>query len=80
VRHDPDHSAFPCASPLSGVKPWHGRLARTRLVGGGQMTVDAALLERLPELEIIAVHGVGHDGIDHDASITSRAGETAVAR
>lgn len=37
------------------------------IVGGGQMTVDAALLERLPALEIIAVHGVGHDGIDHDA-------------
>ena len=37
------------------------------IVGGGQMTVDAALLDRLPELEIIAIHGVGHDGIDHDA-------------
>lgn len=37
------------------------------IVGGGQMTVDAALLDRLPELEIIAVHGVGHDGIDHGA-------------
>ncbi|WP_294239157.1 2-hydroxyacid dehydrogenase [uncultured Sphingomonas sp.] len=37
------------------------------IVGGGMMTVDAALLDRLPELEIIAVHGVGHDGIDHDA-------------
>lgn len=42
--------------------------ATTRaIVGGGMMTVDAALLDRLPELEIIAVHGVGHDGIDHDA-------------
>ncbi|WP_347093475.1 2-hydroxyacid dehydrogenase [Sphingomonas parapaucimobilis] len=37
------------------------------IVGGGQMTVDATLLDRLPELEIIAIHGVGHDGIDHDA-------------
>ncbi len=37
------------------------------IVGGGMMTVDAALLDRLPELEIIAIHGVGHDGIDHDA-------------
>jgi lactate dehydrogenase-like 2-hydroxyacid dehydrogenase len=37
------------------------------IVGGGQMTVDAALLDRLPRLEIIAIHGVGHDGIDHDA-------------
>ncbi|MDY0958137.1 2-hydroxyacid dehydrogenase [Sphingomonas sp. CFBP8993] len=37
------------------------------IVGGGMMTVDAALLDRLPELEIIAVHGVGHDGIDRAA-------------
>ena len=34
------------------------------LVGGGAMRVDAALLDRLPALEIVAVHGVGHDGID----------------
>lgn len=38
------------------------------IVGGGMMTVDKALLDRLPELEIIAVHGVGHDGIDRDAA------------
>lgn len=37
------------------------------LVGGGSMRVDAALLDRLPRLEIVAVHGVGHDGIDMDA-------------
>jgi len=37
------------------------------IVGGGMMTVDAALLDRLPGLEIIAVHGVGHDGIDRAA-------------
>lgn len=37
------------------------------LVGGGSMTVDAGLLDRLPRLEIVAVHGVGHDGIDKDA-------------
>lgn len=37
------------------------------IVGGGMMTVDAALLDGLPDLEIIAVHGVGHDGIDRDA-------------
>ncbi len=37
------------------------------LVGGGSMTVDAALLDRLPQLEIVAVHGVGHDGIDRQA-------------
>lgn len=37
------------------------------IVGGGMMTVDAGLLDRLPQLEIIAVHGVGYDGIDRDA-------------
>lgn len=37
------------------------------LVGGGSMQVDAALLDRLPALEIVAVHGVGHDGIDQSA-------------
>jgi lactate dehydrogenase-like 2-hydroxyacid dehydrogenase len=34
------------------------------LVGGGAMRVDANLIARLPQLEIVAVHGVGHDGID----------------
>lgn len=43
-------------------------LGRVRaLVGGGSMRVDAALLDRLPALEIVAVHGVGHDGIDRAA-------------
>ncbi|MCP3734377.1 2-hydroxyacid dehydrogenase [Sphingomonas sp. RP10(2022)] len=37
------------------------------LVGGGSMRVDAALLDRLPALEIVAIHGVGHDGIDRSA-------------
>jgi lactate dehydrogenase-like 2-hydroxyacid dehydrogenase len=39
--------------------------ATTRvIVGGGTSVVDAALLDRLPALEIVAIHGVGHDGID----------------
>jgi lactate dehydrogenase-like 2-hydroxyacid dehydrogenase len=39
--------------------------AATRaIVGGGTSVVDAALLDRLPALEIVAIHGVGHDGID----------------
>ncbi|WP_267434046.1 2-hydroxyacid dehydrogenase [Sphingomonas sp. GM_Shp_1] len=43
--------------------------ATTRaIVGGGMMTVDAALLDRLPELQIIAVNGVGFDGIDREAT------------
>ncbi len=46
----------------------HAPCDRVRaLVGGGTMLVDGALLDRLPALEIIAVHGVGHDGIDRDA-------------
>lgn len=39
--------------------------ATTRaIVGGGQMRLDAAMLDRLPALEIVAVNGVGHDGLD----------------
>ncbi|PZO74232.1 MAG: dihydrofolate reductase [Sphingomonas taxi] len=39
--------------------------ATTRaIVGGGSSVIDAALLDRLPALEIIAIHGVGYDGID----------------
>jgi lactate dehydrogenase-like 2-hydroxyacid dehydrogenase len=42
--------------------------ASTRaIVGGGMVAVDAAMIARLPALEIIAVHGVGHDRIDLDA-------------
>ena len=37
------------------------------LVGGGAMRLDADMLARLPSLEIVAVHGVGHDGIDKAA-------------
>lgn len=46
----------------------HAPLDRIRaLVGGGSMRVDASLLDRLPAVEIVAVHGVGHDGIDSAA-------------
>lgn len=38
------------------------------IIGGGTMRVDAALIDRLPALAIIAVHGVGHDGIDLEAA------------
>ena len=34
------------------------------VVGGGMAKLDAAQLERLPDLEIVAIHGIGHDGID----------------
>ncbi len=39
--------------------------ARIRaIVGGGSSIVDAGLLARLAALEIVAIHGVGHDGVD----------------
>jgi lactate dehydrogenase-like 2-hydroxyacid dehydrogenase len=38
------------------------------IVGGGSSAVDAAMIARLPALEIIAIHGVGHDRIDLDAA------------
>ena len=39
--------------------------ATTRaIVGGGSSVIDEALLDRLPALEIVAIHGVGYDGID----------------
>lgn len=39
--------------------------ATTRaIIGGGQLRLDAALLDRLPALEIVAINGVGHDGLD----------------
>jgi lactate dehydrogenase-like 2-hydroxyacid dehydrogenase len=37
------------------------------IVGGGMVKVDTALLERLPALEIVAIHGVGHERLDLDA-------------
>jgi lactate dehydrogenase-like 2-hydroxyacid dehydrogenase len=42
--------------------------ATTRaIVGGGQMQLGATLLDRLPALEIVAINGVGYDGLDLDA-------------
>ena len=38
------------------------------VVGGGSMVVDRSLIESLPALQIIAVHGVGHDNIDMAAA------------
>lgn len=36
------------------------------VVGGGMAKLDSALLGQLPDLEIVAIHGIGHDGIDLD--------------
>jgi lactate dehydrogenase-like 2-hydroxyacid dehydrogenase len=43
--------------------------ATTRAIcGGGSSVVDAALIDRLPALEIIAINGVGYDGVDLEAA------------
>jgi lactate dehydrogenase-like 2-hydroxyacid dehydrogenase len=34
------------------------------IVGGGDVVVDRALMDRLPRLGLIAIHGVGFDGVD----------------
>ena len=71
-------TALPDLYLLSGVSPALERAlaerftlfrkdppAMTRaIVGGGSSVVDATLLDRLPALEIVAIHGVGYDGID----------------
>lgn len=38
------------------------------IVAGGASVIDAATIEALPQLEIIAVNGVGYDGIDLEAA------------
>ncbi|MBW6527228.1 2-hydroxyacid dehydrogenase [Sphingomonas sp. RHCKR7] len=38
------------------------------VVGGGSLRWDAAACDRLPALEIVAIHGVGHDGVDLGAA------------
>lgn len=43
--------------------------ATTRaVVGGGSLRWGAADCDRLPALEIVAIHGVGHDGVDLNAA------------
>lgn len=42
------------------------------ICGGGSSVVDAALIDRLPALEIIAINGVGYDGIDLAAAKARR--------
>ena len=41
-------------------------LTTRAMVGGGMVRVDAALLDSLPALEIVAIHGVGHDRVNLD--------------
>lgn len=44
--------------------PWDGAGAGVRGVAATGGTVDAALMDRLPDLEIVANYGVGYDNID----------------
>jgi lactate dehydrogenase-like 2-hydroxyacid dehydrogenase len=37
------------------------------IMGGGMIKVDRAMIEMLPALEIVAIHGVGYDRLDMDA-------------
>ena len=51
--HETDGAAFAAVAPrIRGI------------AGSGESKVGAALIERLPALEIISVMGVGYDGID----------------
>jgi len=51
--HESDPAAFAKAAPrIRGI------------AGSGESKVDAALIDRLPALEIISVMGVGYDGVD----------------
>ena len=75
MTHEPKH---PDLYLLAGVSPaLEAALAKRftlhhedppattqAIVGGGSSVIDVALLDRLPALEIIAIHGVGYDGID----------------
>ena len=38
------------------------------MVGGGESIIDAALMDLCPKLEVIAVCGVGYDGVDVEAA------------
>lgn len=70
------------ATPLAGEFALHDRLHERPaaefapiagtirgLVTRGEIRIDAALLDRLPALEIIAVFGVGYDGVDVAAAL-----------
>lgn len=38
------------------------------IIAGGASVIDAAMIETLPQLEIIAINGVGYDGVDLEAA------------
>ena len=61
VLHDRLHELDPAA--FATIAP------RVRAIAAsGDSAVPAALIERLPALEIVAVMGVGYDGVDVDAA------------
>ena len=54
------------AAALETALQAHGAAIRGA-VGHGRTRVDAALLARLPALEIVVINGVGYDGVDLEA-------------
>jgi len=65
VVHDRVHESDPAV--FAQVAP------RIRAIAGsGESRVDAALIDRLPALEIISVMGVGYDGVDVAAAKARR--------
>lgn len=59
------HDGRSAAARAAAVQA-HGNRIRAA-VGHGGTQVDAALLERLPALEIVVINGVGYDGVDLEA-------------
>jgi lactate dehydrogenase-like 2-hydroxyacid dehydrogenase len=57
----------PLASPTPGAVPPEGREARVLITLGGVPT-DAALMQALPRLGLIACYGTGFEGVDRQAA------------
>lgn len=59
--HETDPEAFAMVAPqIRGIS------------GGGESKVTAALIEKLPALEVVSIFGVGYDGVDVPAALNRR--------
>ncbi len=59
--HETDPEAFAMVAPqIRGIS------------GGGESRVTAALIEKLPALEVVSIFGVGYDGVDVPAALNRR--------
>ncbi|MEO7885912.1 MAG: NAD(P)-dependent oxidoreductase, partial [Polaromonas sp.] len=59
--HETDPEAFAMVAPqIRGIS------------GGGESKVTAALIEKLPALEVVSIFGVGYDGVDVPAALSRR--------